>query len=603
MDLHLHYHKYSKSLMSVIDLIAALVLIVLVNGLSYPNSDATNLITLTYKLQNPNLFPNDITFSASPLGYSAFFILYLNIFSKFLSYRWVMIISNLFSQLFLIFALRRLAKQITNQEIPAISISLLILGLGSVDLIAGYQFTSPQYSSHYTAFAFVLLGISFYFSRRIWSNIFFLGFAVLFNIRIGFLGVGFQFLIWFWERSYKKRLRILPIIAISFLFFFGFLVWFNYQPSKYTLDEIIRIWVFFRAPAHYLPYLDPYKIVNVLLIAIFIALMWKKQVTQPGQAVGFAAFVCIGGIFLNIINNSTILNPIVVLLQFWECGFLVISVFYIFVSQLLFERIEKGFILSSIIILLVSDYQMRSIILLFTFIIDPYLKKIWPEKRLLNDSIVSIINLMTIFLLSKVIPRDWLQNSYTHIPNNLLIILVISLIIIIIVRQYSYRTVIISTVIGFFATILLTGAYVGIQQGYLNSDLSLDEVANFAINKTPIDATFITNPEMSNFQVISQRSTFVSFKHVPAYDITQIPEWYYRMKLLHVVPDINPKEINQLISKDWDRYNNLSTHDFLQIKKQYDFVDYAIVKNDTNLELPLVFMNKKYKIYSLVQNQ
>ena len=83
MDLHLMYQKYSKSLWAVIDLLAALGLIVLVNGLRYPNSDATNLITLTYKLQDPNLFTNDISFSASPLGYSAFFILLLEHSVKF----------------------------------------------------------------------------------------------------------------------------------------------------------------------------------------------------------------------------------------------------------------------------------------------------------------------------------------------------------------------------------------------------------------------------------------------------------------------------------------------------------------------------------------
>jgi hypothetical protein len=603
MDLNLIYHKYSKSLWSVIDLLAALALIVLVNGLKYPNNDATNLITLTYKLQNPNLFPNDITFSASPLGYSAFFIWYLNILSNFLSYRWAMILSNLFSQLLLLFALRRLAKQITTREIPAISFSLLILGLGAVDLIAGYQFTSPYYSSHYTAFAFVLLGISYYLSQQKWFSGVFFVLSILFNIRIGFLGVGFLFLVWFWERPNKLKFRILPIIVIGFLFSLGFLIWFNYQPSKNALDEIIRIWIFFRAPAHYLPYLDPYKIVNVLLISIFIALMWRKQVTQTGKAMCFAALVYSGGIFVNIINNSTILDPIILLLQIWECGFLIISVFYILICQLLAERIDRGLILSSIIVLLVSDYQMRSIILLSILIIDPFLNKIWSEKKLLKDGIVSIISILTIFLLSKVIPRDWLQNSFTSIPNNWWFILGISGLFIILARKYTYQKVIISTFVGCFAAALITGTYVGIMQGSFNTDLSWDEVANFAIHETPIDATFIINPQISNFQVISQRSTFASYKHFPAYDISQIPEWFNRMKMLHVVPDISPNKINQIVKIDWNKYNNLSTNDFLQIKKHYDFVDYAIVKADVNLELPLVFHNKKYKIYSLMQNQ
>ena len=73
--------------------------------------------------------------------------------------------------------------------------------------------------------------------------------------------------------------------------------------------------------------------------------------------------------------------------------------------------------------------------------------------------------------------------------------------------------------------------------------------------------------------------------------------------MLHVVPDISPKEINGIVKIDWNDYNNLSTSDFLQIKKQYGFVDYTIVKKDVDLELPLVFQNTNYKIYSLAQKQ
>jgi hypothetical protein len=66
-----------------------------------------------------------------------------------------------------------------------------------------------------------------------------------------------------------------------------------------------------------------------------------------------------------------------------------------------------------------------------------------------------------------------------------------------------------------------------------------------------------------------------------------------------ISPGLKPDEIDARIKPDFKAYNNLKTEDFLQIKKQYNFVNFCIVNRKVKLNLPLIYENSAIAIYKL----
>ena len=586
-------------LFAILDLGIAFFILLLINGQSFINSDATNLLALTKKVGNPSLYPTDIAFSASPLGYSFFFTQYLYFFSKIIPIDRVMVFSNIASQLILLIALRRLFKSVVNLELPAIAISLFLLGLGGNDLIVGYHLISENYSSHYSAIALSLLGISFFLTNKKIPGALLLILAILFNLRMGFLAFGFFILFLIWKITPPIRKKLIIGLGSVFIFFMIVIIWQGVKNPNSKLSEIINIWVFFRSSPHYMPFLYPYKILNFFMISIFIGSMMKKIDHKDFKAWFFATFCCIFGIILNILNNATLLNPIIVLAQFWEISFIVVVTFYLFAGRFLFDRVKRGFLVSSIIILLSTDFQTRVILLLTCMILDPLIERITNRKKGLRE-LISIAVLFIVFSVEKLwIPQRFLQQPLPTIPISWFISFGITLLVLMIFHAYSYKVLVYSISIGLVFTCLLIGQFSGLKYSSLSSNSEWKEVTDYASDNTALDAVFIINPQIDNFQALSERSAFVTFKHIPAYTIQLVPEWFSRMQLLKVVPKIEPITINQQIQPQWDQYDLLTKNDINNIKEKYNEVDYVVMKRTADLDFPIVFENHSYRVYQI----
>jgi len=124
-------------------------------------------------------------------------------------------------------------------------------------------------------------------------------------------------------------------------------------------------------------------------------------------------------------------------------------------------------------------------------------------------------------------------------------------------------------------------------------------VCNFAAQETPVDSVFVIPPRRYDFQYYSRRSAFCTFKHLPS-ALERIPEWFKRLQVMQVIPSgLRPDEISTLVRLDYQAYDDLETEDFLNIKKQYNCVDFCVVGGQVNLSLPLVFENASYRVYRL----
>ena len=107
----------------------------------------------------------------------------------------------------------------------------------------------------------------------------------------------------------------------------------------------------------------------------------------------------------------------------------------------------------------------------------------------------------------------------------------------------------------------------------------------WAKENTPLDAIFITPPYLQGFRVFSERGTVAEWKDGTQqyFDTEYSYEWWERT--------------NDIGTMDKKFYNNLTLEQFLRFCKKYG-ASYIVFPAGKTLELPHVYENKDYRIYS-----
>jgi len=126
-------------------------------------------------------------------------------------------------------------------------------------------------------------------------------------------------------------------------------------------------------------------------------------------------------------------------------------------------------------------------------------------------------------------------------------------------------------------------------KGYLKEDI---EMMSWVKNNTDKNKVFITSPNDIFFYLNYERAMFVSWKHSPQ-SSKDIVEWYHRLKLLNTNKDFKKR-------KELDKgYLNLIAKDFLNISNEYENIEYVLMPNSVQLDLPVLFTSKKNTLYQI----
>jgi hypothetical protein len=117
---------------------------------------------------------------------------------------------------------------------------------------------------------------------------------------------------------------------------------------------------------------------------------------------------------------------------------------------------------------------------------------------------------------------------------------------------------------------------------------------------TDVRACIIVPPDKENFQYLSKRSAFMTFKSFPFKPIDAI-EWFERLKLLGNIAIETPELglLTRPVEVDTDKYATLKAEDFLLIAQRYPFVDYCITARSHVLPFPEVFQNSAFTLYRI----
>lgn len=123
----------------------------------------------------------------------------------------------------------------------------------------------------------------------------------------------------------------------------------------------------------------------------------------------------------------------------------------------------------------------------------------------------------------------------------------------------------------------------------------IDEIATFARNNTHKNAILLSPPLEDRFRVISERALVIGYKTIITTP-TGMPEWLERIRVCY--GETNKDGLRAL--EDLDKnYREITLDQLLTIRKKYG-ADFAFIYSETpNIDLPVLFQNKKYRFVDL----
>jgi len=219
----------------------------------------------------------------------------------------------------------------------------------------------------------------------------------------------------------------------------------------------------------------------------------------------------------------------------------------------------------------------------------------------LSNSFVTIVGLFIYFFGNQLLLRYY----FFRFSDALLPLLTILNLYFFLQSKYTITSTIKNTVLGFFLTlffltnfdrvkILFTPSY------YINiserSSFNV-EMSSWIKENTSKHDVFIVSPTLSNFQVSTERSVFVTLKSSPQASKDLI-EWHKRIRLLINKPLVYQdfKASYQLVK---DSYKQITTDNIVKIKEQYPELTYLCISSAVDLDFEIAYQVGKFKLYKL----
>jgi Domain of unknown function (DUF6798) len=584
------------------NLLFALLFLTLMDGALYGSSDDMFIIPGVYQIESSNLYPNDLAFRREPgtFHYHAFGQYVLFLLSRGLPIEYCIFFFISLWRLCLVAGLFRLAQQIGAKKNSALAIAILI---SFNPHLVGYNLTGNWYAVHFAALALSILSLSYWISgpKIAAFGLWFL--AVLFHPLIGagslifFLGV----LICRLERRNQAWICAALLVGLGLIGFGGIRFLSRLNPGIPWV-EVARIKLFVRGPWHLSPeYWGKWEIINYVLVMLFLISAWKVWREEKIRILSLCGVLGGGIVAAGILNNLFLFEPFFIFLNPFEIGPIVLALAYVLAARFLSEMVEEKYYLSSLAVFLSLSLQTWSVFFL-VWALRVFLPEPSPTAHSWRRD---LFFLFFAGLAGAVQLKFWGRGWIGDVSSAVLLQRIYAFLfaaggffLLGRLRKLTWETWVWVLFVGFLASAAVMGRWkwFEIQRPW---EKDWQEVCEFSFRHSSVGSTFIIPPDMDSFQYLSRRSSFFSFKHLPP-DLKSVREWYGRLQRLGLVsPGLDPKSLRKPVEIGYDRYNRLETEDFLQIKGQYSFIDYCIVRQGIRLSLPEVFSNASYRIYRL----
>lgn len=573
------------------------VILVFAQGFSYPGSDMQLLLPRLLQNVDPKLFPHDIYFATPAKNYDAVLVL-LSLWSRFFPIEIGIFLLHFVGKTLTLFGLQHLTLQ-TTQRGRYLLIQLVFLVTCGGTLL-GNEFDGTSYHPQYTSFGFLIAAISLLGTRHNFLSGLCLVACSIFHPLIGLYGLMIMTILLIMS-GYRWR-TLLPVGLVAFCYYFTVFPALQHGSGgpKSFWEIYVPILIYFRAPWHFDPVTFGIERIFEFILVVFIGfcLIAREKTIFKGPFY-FLAFLSTFG----LLNALILHHPELTVGNLFKMTPLLLFLLFPFIVHHFQQFITKGSVLLVITVLASGSLFGLLTCFLMAMIVDVVFKKYPPTKRFffgisVQDISVFILTILLLNFLSQIFP-NFQYSVRSHVGMTILIFLVLCPFL------FRYREKVLHSSAGIILLILFAK---GIFGGYFpapfvtkeNIDSDWIALTRAVEEKIPHDKCVIIPPNHVNFQSLSKRCAFVSFKHFPFHPVAAV-EWTKRMIALRALPltleDI--PHLKAVIKPDWNGFENLNGANYIELKRKYPFVEACVVPKNISLPFEPLFASGNYKLYRI----
>lgn len=550
-------------------------------GFNFGFSNQNTYYAQALKLINPDLFASDWFVNQSIHYHDNFSTLVVMIDKLGFSLDWSSAILDLLLRIASLFFIYRLIRDVSPRYVNHIFLLLVIfIFIERTNSVGGsYIYSSYLQPSSLGSF-FTIVGMYYFVGGRYLSSGFYFAIGGFYHtnyLLVAFVFLGIAHLFIDGGQNFVKRYiyQFTPMFIV-FLFKLPFLIGMIDSPYAGKSSEIF---LFIRSPHHYVPSyysVDFYKFFAwgyIGLSGLFFLGSTSSKMATISDYSNFKRLVCL------YFGMSTTLVFSFVFTVVW---------FNDFFAKLFLWRIAPF-------------WEMTSL-LIFSFVIfesffSPAEDDIALSFR--KKMLVICFFLLGCFLYLKNVSYFFGLMSFQFFVF-LIFVILFSFMIYCLIFDFSK-----SRVIGFglvyallFFVAILSSVNVFIKDIDNEQKYSLKpfpshekELYEWALS-TPKDSLFLTPPNMQNFRLWSRRSIVVDWKSTPV-DPEGLVEWYNRIESVSGIEGV--KNLRSAMRG----YNSIDMSRVAYLKEKYDLNYVVVERSGSNIQLPIVFENERYTVYSM----
>ncbi len=572
--------------------------------------DQLDHLIFVYKTLDKEFLVNDayasLVTSFSVRTYFAYFIAF---FSKIFGVSLVYFVLSLVSNLMLAIFTYLTALFLTNEKLSGIISCILVMTITTINMGDITTLYSTGLAPDRLALPFVIAAFYFALKNKPLAVALLCGFASLFHVLLGaVIGAVLLFAIFILEISKTKKVSIRPFIipAILFLLFISatLIPFFLANTQHIPTNEFVDIYAFFRVPHHLVPsfiFASNILIRSILFfLGAFVAgyLLYSKFNVSKQSLIIFllVASILIALCFIGYLFVEVFPSRLGVSLQAFRYLTVLKWMAFVLIGSYV------GLLLAKKDTLINGVYTFAStlspVLLFATFVYELFCFLNKNERLKLFTKPIFGLFMVVAYLLYKA------TNPETVV---LFIWLGLALILVYLNRKWFYLLLsAFLLIVGLNSTILRDVEFqnpkintwfssnyrpVFTYDGYTNN---VFDVCRFIEKNTPVNAVFLTPPEMAELGTVAKRASVVSFKMAPFTDMA-IRDWKNRLDFCYGTSHELGFDAERALSEN---YCSICDEHILEIKKTYG-ITYAVLFQETNSDFPVFYSNATYKLVKL----
>jgi len=563
-------------------------------GITPFGSDMLLLVSRCHQIDMPNLLEHDLYFGM-PAGNYAFTVRLLHLLGMLIPLPYGTVLLHYLSTFILVWGVWRCACACTDSPVPILAIPLFMLMTGTY--LFGNTCMGETYHPQYTAFGFMAALFAFLIERRFFPAALMTACCAIFHPLMGLYGLVVS-LIGLLVCRYQGKNILLALSTLGAAFYFA--IWPSIHSGGLDQDRLswrvyTNLLLYFRAPGHHYP---PSWGASMIVIACLVAIVGLLLAKRDKMRLAIYLLLCLACVSGSI-NNMFFQMPALVLANPLKLGPAMWLLSWAMIAAYCCDLVASRWPLCALLIL---SAQTICTLLFAVLIIETgrhiaaqrAWTKIAGQRSIGDDLIFFLVGLIFTLTLASF------KANYTALALQSILLIIGAIVLrpqCTIAGIHQVAALMLSLKIMELAVLGQIPRAIELQH---KPERAWQSVCRYIERNTSTQACFIIPPDKEDFQLLTKRAAFASFKHFP-FQPALAREWGRRMHLLGALALSEGEvcSVHQPIVCDLASYRNMQSSTIASAIAAYDMIDYCIAYKGTKLPYPSIYANEAYSIYRL----